>query len=300
MHHGTCVTHVPWCMSGSLACSDGENVPGIPGACAPAILRIWQEAHVIDTQTPNSMMTSCHEHIFRVTRPLWGESTDNPHDWSMVRGSTGDVDSPHKVPMAPNFDGFFLCTPELTLNNRGVADDLRHHDAHVTWNYVVVHDHHTIFTLQWRHNDGDDVSNQPHDCLLNRLFRRRSKKHQSSESLAFVRGIHRWLVYSPHKGPVTRKMFPFDDVIMILSSGSRARVDCHCPANTNQNGCVTCGGTLTTLSGIIQSFNFPTGNYAPNMDCKWEVKPPYGQVMNSILNLNSNLKLIVLVLCQIV
>ena len=47
MHHGTCVTHVPWCMSGSLTCGDGENVPGIPGACAPAILRIWQEAHVL-------------------------------------------------------------------------------------------------------------------------------------------------------------------------------------------------------------------------------------------------------------
>ena len=45
MHHGTCVTHVPWCMSGSLTCGDGENVPGIPRACAPAILRIWQEAH---------------------------------------------------------------------------------------------------------------------------------------------------------------------------------------------------------------------------------------------------------------
>ena len=45
MHHGTCVTHVPWCMSGSLTCGDGENIPGIPGACAPAILRIWQEAH---------------------------------------------------------------------------------------------------------------------------------------------------------------------------------------------------------------------------------------------------------------
>ena len=45
MHHGTCVTHVPWCMSGSLACGNGENVPGIPGACAPGILRIWQEAH---------------------------------------------------------------------------------------------------------------------------------------------------------------------------------------------------------------------------------------------------------------
>ena len=40
------------------------------------------------------------------------------------------------------------------------------------------------------------------------------RKHQSSASLAFVRGIHRWPVNSSHKGPVTRKMFPFDDVIM--------------------------------------------------------------------------------------
>ena len=40
------------------------------------------------------------------------------------------------------------------------------------------------------------------------------RKHQSSASLAFVRGIHRGSVNSPHKWPVTRKMFPFDDVIM--------------------------------------------------------------------------------------
>ena len=32
MHHGTCLMHVPWCMSGSLTCGSGENVPGIPGA----------------------------------------------------------------------------------------------------------------------------------------------------------------------------------------------------------------------------------------------------------------------------
>ena len=38
------------------------------------------------------------------------------------------------------------------------------------------------------------------------------RKHQSSASLVFVRWIHRWPVNSPHKGPVTRKMFPFDDV----------------------------------------------------------------------------------------
>ena len=40
------------------------------------------------------------------------------------------------------------------------------------------------------------------------------RKHQSSASLAFVRGIHRWPVNSPHKWPVKRKMLPFDDVIM--------------------------------------------------------------------------------------
>ena len=34
MHHGTCATHVPWCMSGSVTRGGGENVPGIPGACA--------------------------------------------------------------------------------------------------------------------------------------------------------------------------------------------------------------------------------------------------------------------------
>ena len=40
------------------------------------------------------------------------------------------------------------------------------------------------------------------------------RKHQSSASLAFVREIHRGPVNFPHKWPVTRKMFPFDDVIM--------------------------------------------------------------------------------------
>ena len=42
------------------------------------------------------------------------------------------------------------------------------------------------------------------------------RKQQSSVLLAFVRGIHRCPVSSPHKGPVTRKMFPFDDVILCM------------------------------------------------------------------------------------
>ena len=40
------------------------------------------------------------------------------------------------------------------------------------------------------------------------------RKYQSSVSLPFVRGIHQRPVNSTHKWPVTRKMFPFDDVIM--------------------------------------------------------------------------------------
>ena len=63
---------------------------------------------------------------------------------------------------------------------------------------------------------GAGVSNhQPYDCLLNRVYSGADqRKHQSSASLAFARGIHRWPVNSSHKWPLARKMFPFDDVIM--------------------------------------------------------------------------------------
>ena len=47
------------------------------------------------------------------------------------------------------------------------------------------------------------------------------RTHQRFASLAFVRGSHRRPVDFPHKGPVTRKMFPFDDVIMV-SLGAKA------------------------------------------------------------------------------
>ena len=75
-----------------------------------------------------------------------------------------------------------------------------------------------ICTSQWRNNERDGVSNhQPHDCLLNRLFRHRSKKTSKPRVTGLCGGIHRPPVNSPHKGPVTRKMFPFDDVIMSYS-----------------------------------------------------------------------------------
>ena len=58
------------------------------------------------------------------------------------------------------------------------------------------------------------------------------RKKQSSASLAFVRGIHRGPVNSPHKWPVTRKMFPFDDVIMVVPADSLATGDARLSAGT--------------------------------------------------------------------
>ena len=76
-------------------------------------------------------------------------------------------------------------------------------------------------------------------------------KHQSSASLAFVWGIHRGPVNSPHKWPVTRKMFPFDDVIMVHStaitmvkqqSGLHSRTTPHSPD----------GRAMRCLSWVLQ------------------------------------------------
>ena len=73
-----------------------------------------------------------------------------------------------------------------------------------------------IMTLQWRHNGHDGVSNhQPCHCLLNRSFGRISKKPSNLRFTGLCAGNSSVTGESPHKWPVTRKMFPFDEVIMI-------------------------------------------------------------------------------------
>ena len=71
------------------------------------------------------------------------------------------------------------------------------------------------YALHWCHNGRISVSNhQPHDCLLSRLFRRRSKKKSKLRVTGLCARNSPGPVNSPHKGPVTREMVPFDDVIM--------------------------------------------------------------------------------------
>ena len=77
------------------------------------------------------------------------------------------------------------------------------------------------------------------------------RKHLSSEPLAFVRGLHRWPVDSPHKGPVAREMFPLDDVITSYPADNpadtvaryqcvfffRQPASCFCPPHTKLGLC---------------------------------------------------------------
>ena len=84
--------------------------------------------------------------------------------------------------------------------------------------------------LHWRHNDHGGVSNhQPRGCLLNRSFRRRRKKTSKLRVTGLCVGNSPGPVNSPHKRPVTRKMFPFDDVIMVscdsINSSLHGRID---------------------------------------------------------------------------
>ena len=73
----------------------------------------------------------------------------------------------------------------------------------------------SCITLQWRHNDHDGVSNhQPNGCLLKCLYMRWSKKTSKLRVTGLCEGNSPGPVNSPHKGPVMRKMLPFDDVII--------------------------------------------------------------------------------------
>ena len=64
-----------------------------------------------------------------------------------------------------------------------------------------------------------DVIKSPASRLFAQPFvQAGQRKHQSSASLAFVRVIYRRPMHFPHKGPITQKMFPFDNVIMYFNN----------------------------------------------------------------------------------
>ena len=144
------------------------------------------------------VMTSSNGNIFRVTGPLWGESTGHKGQW-------------HRALM-------FLLICAWTNGweyNRNVGE---------------------MTCSLWRHfndftPDEESLNYHYNDVIMGTIASQITsltivysasyanadqRKHQSSASLAFVRGIHWGPVNSLHKWPVTRKMFPFGDIIMMI------------------------------------------------------------------------------------
>ena len=110
------------------------------------------------------------------------------------------------------------------------------------------------FTLQWRQVQCDGVSNhQLHDCLLNHLFRRRSNKTSKLRVTGLCAGNSPVTCDSPHKWPETRKLFPFDDVIMkypLSYNKTDQIVECRCACKA------TCQSQIYKII-----FVFPTVTY---------------------------------------
>ena len=80
------------------------------------------------------------------------------------------------------------------------------------------------------------------------------RKHRRPASLAIVRGIHRWPVNSPHKWPITRKMFPFDDVIMRLRMSHFGNVN-WTPYGWYTHTMIPCwGSNCLLLCGVMQPY----------------------------------------------
>ena len=86
IHHGTCVKHVPRCMSGSLTCDCGENVPGIPGACAnhnfPYLVRSpWRYTEMLFVSSKGDLCLSFIITVLYITtRYMWSCNNEAPLD----------------------------------------------------------------------------------------------------------------------------------------------------------------------------------------------------------------------------
>ena len=72
MHQGTCVTYVPWCMSGSQTSGGGKNVPGIPGACATRNFAYLERGQ-------------WHGHTLSFTGPMCGKSSAFQHNGLIIK-----------------------------------------------------------------------------------------------------------------------------------------------------------------------------------------------------------------------
>ena len=137
------------------------------------------------------------------------------HFWSFVWGiHQWPVDSPHKGPVFFSGHDYIMRLDRLPVLPEGPVAPVAPVKAWAVneWKYISKENHKP---LQWRNNDRDGVLNhQRLDCLFNRLLRRISKKASKLCVTGLCEGNPPVTGGFPSQRPVTRKMFPFDDVIM--------------------------------------------------------------------------------------
>ena len=155
---------------------------------------------------------------FRYQQGFQNRNRFQAEPWRCVQSKCGigpiHKSDPAPVPYPTMLHFGTECENIFLLQNGALWDICEMHYG-ILWDWPIICRCCMVIALQWRHNDHDGVSNyQPHGCLLNRLFRRRSKKTSKLRVTGLCVGNAPGPVNSPHKGPVTRKMFPFDDVIM--------------------------------------------------------------------------------------
>ena len=191
------------------------------------ILRLWTYVQHIQRNTHRTFLTVCLVVI--------SSASASPCDWLLHLYSLGFPHC-HLSNSIRNHSGYGLVQWEKAFHSNAFSHWSWPHrewspgmTVPVPWSNLErqrrnwpppIHKQNTTMceqrvSLQWCHKGPDGFSNhQTYDCLLNRLFRRRSKKTSKSCVTGLCAGNSPGPVNSPHKGPVTRKMFPFDDVIM--------------------------------------------------------------------------------------
>ena len=114
------------------------------------------------------------------------------------------------------------------------------------------------FTLRWRHNGAIASQITSVTIVYSTVYSDADqRKHQSSASLAFVWGIHRRPVNSPHKLQVTRKMFSFHDVILSIANEPNTAV------GYLRIGIVCNVGIDTNIEVIVVSFKTWEAHHSP-------------------------------------
>ena len=149
----------------------------------------------------NSDISTCFPHRSQCTKTLYAEWCFLPS----VSGGRYDIQNPHKTRLEVtsrefSWAHYFLRCPFI----------IWFETLHRVFEWYCCHYNDVLMSeLASQITSVSIVCSTIHSAADQR-------KHQSSASLAFVQGIHRWPVNSPHKRPVTRKMFPFDYVITVF------------------------------------------------------------------------------------